>query len=961
MCTQYRYTYCHKYPNILFLLFAIFTCSTTFAANSITATKTHNPDNTFSVGGTDTFTIATNQTVHWSANYNPIAATEGNDFYLHQSGQLLNQIALSTNLPNGTSSGDIPLSAGTYIISTTFFGMGQGSYTIEFDRTASISLSPSNHNFGTVLAGNNSANFSFAINSTGDLPVTITSVNLSDAAHFEIVGAVPSGTAPKNFNLRCKAGPVAGAFSTTITVTGSNPTTSVASVTATASCTVELPVPNIQCAGNPNLGSADWTTSQAINVNRSYSNSGTAPLAISNVQIVNLSPLAPFSLNGAPSLSPLANGASRNVALTFTAPNSGGEATYNGQIRIDSNDPDEPVKLCPFQATAHHPEPRMHLDSLLLDYHEVELGFAFTKAIVVHNTGDAPLNLNVADITPLDVDAPQWPTREVGNITVAPGGEAIFKDVFEPLATGNYSMQMRVTGNDPTNPEDIVTLSAQAIPPIPIDAVSVMDRSGSMNDSAGTAGNKITVLKQAANLFTDLLAQRSENLPITNADKLGLVEYNNTNSELLHLDVIQGAQVTNAHNAINGLTPGGNTGIGGAIQRAGGMLVSSPADRKHVMVVLTDGEQNVAPMVEDVVPTVRTNDPAIKMYSVGLGDSFDPVTLQAITNITGGFFPVVGDLSGANIFNLETFYFKIFANAANMQLVVDPTIPVNLNSSAPLIVQQANISSSDKSATFLVLDVPAMRPYYSLELISPTGLIITSGSSVGGVAVHELLRDDYRLVRVVFPSLAHAADYVGVWQLRLTPKGLPPTGPKDQRLAVAQHDPVFNPPGGVVPIGFAAAVSSDYRMDVSAASASSLPGADFTLTAAFSDRGWPAPTATAKVTITSPTGVVYGPYALHDDATHGDLEAGDATFTTHFQQTSEDGWYTIFYQGQGYNERGELTPREATRFINLQKPKPPVHETECIPCRTLRLLWAIVIGLLLLSLLCCLRRNRINR
>jgi hypothetical protein len=959
MCTQYRYAY---YQKIIFLLFALFTCSTAFAVNTITVTKTHNPDNTFSVGGTDTFTIATNQTVHWSANYSPTSATEGDGFFLHQSGQLLDQIVLSTSLANGFNSGDIALNAGTYIISTTFLGMGQGSYTIEFDRTASISLTPANHNFGTVLAGNNSANFSFAINSTGDLPVTITGVSLSDVAHFEVVGAAPSGTAPKNFNVRCKAGPVAGAFGATITVTGSNPTTSVAPVTATVTCTVELPVPNIQCAGNPNLGSADWTTSQAINVNRSYSNSGTAPLVISNVQVINASPLAPFSLNGAPSLSPLANGASRIVALTFTAPNAGGEANYSGQIRINSNDPDEPVKLCSFQATAHHPEPRMQLDSVLLDYHEVELGFAFTKAIVVHNTGDAPLNLTVADITPLDTDAPQWSTREVGITTVAPGGQAIFKEVFEPLATGNYSMQMRVTGNDPTNPEDIVTLNAQAIPPIPIDAVSVMDRSGSMSESAGTAGDKITVLKQAANLFTDLLAQRSETLPAANADKLGLVEYNNTNSELLHLDPIQGAQVTNAHTAINGLTATGGTGIGGGIQRAGGMLAGSPADRKHVMVVLTDGKQTATPNVEDVLPTVRTNDPALKMYSVGLGDDFDPVTLQAITNITNGFFPVVGDLSGANIFNLETFYFKIFANAANMQLVVDPTVPVNLNSLTPIIVQQANISSSDKSATFLVLDVPAMRPYYSLELISPTGLIISSGTSVGGVAVHELLRDDYRLVRVVFPSLAHAADYVGMWQLRLTPKGLPPKRPNDLSHSVAvPHDAVYNPPGGIVPIGFAAAVSSDYRMDVSTASAGTLPGADFTLTASFSDRGWPAPNATAKVTITSPAGVVYGPYGLHDDATHGDLDASDATFTTHFQQTSEAGWYTIFYQGQGYNEHGELTPRETTRFLSLQKPAPPGHEPECIPCRTLRLLWAAVIGLLLLSLLCCLRRNRINR
>ncbi|MCR8921462.1 choice-of-anchor D domain-containing protein [Dasania sp. GY-MA-18] len=932
--------------------------STLFAADSITATKSKNPDNTYSVGGTDTFTIATNQTIRWTANYNPSMPTEGNDFYLHQSGQSLNQIALSTSLNSGFNSGEMFLNAGTYIISTTYFGMGVGSYTIEYNRTASISLSPGSHNFGTVLAGNNSANQLFSIVSTGDLPVTITGVTFSDPAHFSIVGAAPSGTAPASFNVRCNAGPAAGVFGSTITVTGSNPSVAVASPTATVNCTVELPVPNISCTGNPNLGTADWTTSETINISRSYSNTGTAPLVISNVQVVNLSPLAPFALNGAPSLAPL-NSGSRSVAMTFTAPNAGGEATYSGQLRIDSNDPDEPVKLCPFTAVAHHPEPRMLLDDTVLDYHQVELGFAFTKAIIVRNAGDANLNLTVADILPLAADAPQWSNREVGATVVAPGGEAVFRQVFEPLATGNYNMQMRVSGDDPTNPEDIVTLMGEGIPPIPIDAVPVLDRSGSMNDAAGTAGTKLSAMKRAANLFTDLIAQRSDGLPAADADKLGLVEYNENNSQLLALDTLQGMQVTDAHNAIDGLTAGGNTGIGGAIQRAGTMLAGSPSSRKHVMVVMTDGKENVDPRIVPSVEIVKTNDPDIKMYSIGLGSNIEPDKLQAITNITNGYHQVADDLSGTSIFDLEAFYFKIFANATGMELVVDPTVPVNLNNTAPIVVQQAAITSSDKSATFLVLDVPALRPYYALELISPTGQIITPGVSIGGVAVHELTRDTYRLVRVVFPSLAQASDYVGVWQLRLTAKGLPKKVPGTTSHGYSQgtSDGVYNPGAGIVPIGFAAAVSSDYRMAVSAVASSSQPGATLNLSASFSDRAWPAPNAQARVTITSPSGTVYGPLNLYDDGTHTDSEAGDATFTTSFTQTAEAGSYKIFYKGQGYNERGELAPREATRYVSLLPPKPPEREEDCIPCHILKWLWAVVIALLLLGLWCCYRKR----
>lgn len=953
----------HTVATTCLIVVSLLLANVAVAADSITATKTRNPDGTYSTGGTDTFTIASNQVVHWIANYNPGAANEGNDFYLHQSGQPLNQIALSTSLNIGSNAGDMFLSAGTYTISTTFFGMGQGSYTIQYNQTASIGISPTNHDFGTVLAGQTSSSFTFAITQTGDLPVAIAGVTISDPAHFQIVGAGPSGNAPSSFNLRCNAGPSAGVFGATVTVSGTNPNATVAPASATVNCTVEVPVPDIQCPGNPNLGTADWTIPQTINISRSYSNQGTAALAISAVQVVNLSPLAPFALSGAPNLAPLNPGGSRGVTMTFTAPNAGGEATYNGQVRIDSNDPDEPVKLCPFRATAHHPEPRMLLDSAVLDYHQVELGFAFTKAIVVRNAGDAALALTVADATPLGADAPQWSLRETGSTMVAPGGEAVFRQVYEPTTVGTHLIQMVVTGNDPTNPQVVVTLTAEAIPPTPIDAVLVLDRSGSMNDPAGSAGTKLSALKRSANLFTDLLAQRSAGIPAADADKLGLVRYNHNNDQLLALDTLQGGQVTTAHTSIDGLTATGATGIGGAIDRAGGMLVGSAADRKHVMVVLTDGNENRNPRIGDVVPVVQGADPVLKMYSVGLGSNIEADKLQAITNISNGYHQVVDDLSGTSIFDLETFYFKIFANAADMQLVVDPTVPVNLNTLTPMIIQQAAITSSDKSATFLVLDVPALRPYYTLDFISPTGQVIGSGSSVGGIAVHELARDSYRLVRVVFPSLAMAPQYVGVWHLRITPKGRPDKGIMRELHEAGQFttgDPVYNPPGGIVPIGFAAAVSSDYRMDVSVASSGPLPGAELTVTATFTDRGWPAPKATAYATITSPSVTQYGPLALYDDGTHGDVDAGDAVFTTRFLQTTEAGTYKVFFQGQGHNERGELAPREASRYVTLMSPtRDPKDGAACMSCSLLRLLWAVVIALLLLGLWCCYRRSRV--
>ena len=44
--------------------------------------------------------------------------------------------------------------------------------------------------------------------------------------------------------------------------------------------------------------------------------------------------------------------------------------------------------------------PLLRVSDTTLDYGEVELGFAFTKAIVINNDGDADLEVSVAVTTP---------------------------------------------------------------------------------------------------------------------------------------------------------------------------------------------------------------------------------------------------------------------------------------------------------------------------------------------------------------------------------------------------------------------------------------------------------------------------------------------------------------------------------------------------------------------------------
>lgn len=943
------------------------------ASASVQATK----DNASPANVTEAqFTIATNQVIRWSAVYSG-GPTDGHSFYLSKVASNLADIPLTTT---GQGGGDQFLSAGTYHISIRTALMGPGFYTIEY--TASMGASPPlSHGFGSsFLTGDpSSAPFSFTIHSTGDLPVTLSSAISSDP-HFQ-VSTAPGGDVPpdKTFQVRYNPGATAGSFSGIITVTGTSAITTVAPapVTFTVSGTTQPRVPNIACSGDPDLGFADYTVGETRNVARAFQNTGTGQLVLTSILVVNDTTGGVFTANGPPSVSPLANGGTRNVSVHFAPPNTG-EATYSGHLEIHSNDPDEPTKICAFHARGHHPAPRMRLGAATLDYHDVELGFSFTKAITVFNDGDANLNVTVAQTSGnAAFDLGQWSSLDLGSATVAPGtAPHLFLQVYHPTAVSPpaHIIQLRVSGNDAILPFQDVTLSGQGSNPIPIDSVLVFDRSGSMADASGVH-RKIDALQSAADLFTHLLRPNPTPAAIT-GDKIGYAKFNETASVYLPLDYLDsaGIQLVAAQDRLSAaaiadlarLKPDGSTGIGAGIQTGAGMFtVPGSGARKHVMVLLTDGKENQTPHIADVLGGVHSSDPSLKMYSIGLGSDIDPDKLQSITNVTNGYHQVTDDLSGTRIYDLESFYFKIFANATGMSLVVDPTYPVMIAGTSPVVVSRAHIISSDRSATFLVLDESVLRGYYRLELVDPLGRVIVLGTTVGGAPVQRLQRFNYTLYRVVFPDPALSPEYVGDWILRLTPNG-------KWRPSVDQMRPSIVSRGGeggvafargLIPIGFAAAVASNYRMDVAVQANNYRPGADVTMTATLTDRGWPSTGASVKVDVKTPGGSELKGVTLFDDGTHGDTAANDGVYSNHFTNTAESGSYRLIFHATGRNDRGELGQREESRYVTLAPmvPRGDTNPPPCLSCRLVWLLWALalvlLIALLFLVWRCCKRRT----
>jgi len=918
------------------LLITFFFPAILSAADTVSASKDCIPTPCTAVVGGLISIGPLGQNVSWSASYSGMPP-QGDKFYLSTGpGGNTDDVLVKDHLLSNDG-GTFFLSAGNYSIAVRTAFMGPGSYSITFNQTASVScLPPLSHPFGSLVAGSAATvPHTFTIHSSGDLPVSIGSITSSDA-HFEITSPPTGQQVPPNrtFGVRFNPGPTPGGpFTGIITISGTSvpPGTSVASTTVTVTGTTLPNVPNITCSGAScgsavNLGSADGDIGEVRTFTLSFRNMGTAPLNITSIALVNDSPGSPFSIVP-PSTAPVPPGGTRNVQVTFApAP---GEALYCGNLVIQSNDPDEPVKNCFFSARGHHPVPHMVIASDTIDYREVELVFSYHRAIQVTNTGDAPLHINVTHLCDTDptcnADLPNFAPHALGGpFTVAPnGGEQLIEQIFTPQSAGTHTIRIRVAGDDATNPSRNVTLTGVGRLPIPIDSVLVVDRSGSMDESAGPR-RKIDALRTAADLFVHLLRIGPD---AASSDAVGIVKYNASSSVYLPFGTMDAAHIAAAEGALDAasvtdttrLGPDGHTGIGGGMQSGAALLVPPNDTRKHVMIVLTDGVEDRDPRVATVLGPVHTNDPGLKIYSVGLGSDIAPDILQQITNVTNGRFLATSDLTGIHRYELETFYFKIFSNATGMSIVVDPTTPVTVAGSDPIIIGTATLVSSDRYATFLVLDEPELRDFYKLELIDPLGHTIDVGSSVAGVAVHISRRNNYSLYRVEFPNISSSPQYAGEWTLRLSPNGKW----SPERTRQLNTKDVINPFAGIVPVGFGVAVGSDYKMTTSATSSTTLPGALVELTASFTDRGWPSAGKSVTVDATAPDRTETNGIVLFDDGTHGDAVANDSTWTARFASTATAGVYQFLFRGIGQNERGELVPREESRWIPLVEPTKP--------------------------------------
>lgn len=229
--------------------------------------------------------------------------------------------------------------------------------------------------------------------------------------------------------------------------------------------------------------------------------------------------------------------------------------------------------------------------------------------------------------------------------------------------------------------------------------VLVLDSSGSMRQSvAGSSKSQQQIADEAAALAVKTLDK---------TDYLGVIEFNSMWSEVVPMG--RNSNPDSAAARIMGISPGGGTDIGPALEAAHAMLADIDAKVKHV-ILLTDG----ASSGRDELPMIaRTmNQEGIRVSAIAVGDGADTEILRRIAREGNGAY--------YEVFNPNTLP-KIFLKAVRVirtpMIRETPFQPQILPVQSPLL---QGIADPPRLGG-MVLTQPRPEPTITLAMVSPTG------------------------------------------------------------------------------------------------------------------------------------------------------------------------------------------------------------------------------------------------
>lgn len=184
----------------------------------------------------------------------------------------------------------------------------------------------------------------------------------------------------------------------------------------------------------------------------------------------------------------------------------------------------------------------------------------------------------------------------------------------------------------------------------PTDVMLVIDKSGSMNDKAGTSGSKMAGAKTAANSFIDILSKETRNTT-------GLSTFASTGQ----LNSPLGNNFSSVKNQVNAMTANGGTCIECGIIKANQDIAGKKRPNiKNVVVLLTDGKANFVEGNNREVSVSTAEQRALAaaksgytangtiFFTIGLGRDVNSDFLTELAEETGGqyyFSPTTDQLN----------------------------------------------------------------------------------------------------------------------------------------------------------------------------------------------------------------------------------------------------------------------------------------------------------------------------
>ncbi|TDW92410.1 LodA/GoxA family CTQ-dependent oxidase [Kribbella sp. VKM Ac-2566] len=295
----------------------------------------------------------------------------------------------------------------------------------------------------------------------------------------------------------------------------------------------------------------------------------------------------------------------------------------------------------------------------------------------------------------------------------------------------------------------------------------VLDRSGSMSEDRGDGQSKHVALKQAANIFVDLMLE---------GDGVGIVRYNEDAQPLQSVLELGAGGLSDlnrnaTHDTINGtgLDPQGATSIGDGIFEGRALLDAAPPYDVKSLVVLTDGIENSPRLISDVAAQINE-----RTYAVGLGQpqNISVPALQTISGNNGGYLLVTGAITTDNRFLLQKYFLQVLAGISNAEVVLDPDGELSAGAVHRIPFQ---LSDGD-SGVDVVLLTP--RPEaVDFRLQTPNGLLIEPWRAQAEPAMRYVTGDGVAYYRITLPVQLRPGrfDQAGTWHALLT-IGRPHTG-----------------------------------------------------------------------------------------------------------------------------------------------------------------------------------------